>query len=1127
MRTNVPLLPGISGTLLPARFIAARDWRALAQSERDDARARTNLARRQADFDRWWRGVERNCGPATGIRAIADHVAAPLAGLLGYRVESMAFHGPRGTLTLASPHRVVASAAAARGAMAMIVLPWSSRPSMAWRDLAAHARALGSGWGFVLAPPHLSLVDCRGHAVRRSVEFLLPDAFSAPSIAAFQALAGARNARATRSDTGTTRLDAIVDEAARFADGVRRDLQQGVLAALTTLAGVIDGPPGARFDEALTIVYRVLFLLFAESRDLVPRRHPTYRDAYTVGALASQAVDARRHADARASRGLWAGLGAMTRLSRAGCEAGDLVVRPFNGHLFAREAAPSLEPAHAAPRPTRASMTQDQALGQALVALATRSAPGGRESIDYADLGVEQLGAVYERVLDLDPADRSTWLPPPAARHSRARKESGTFYTPQALCDFVVRRTLTPLVSGATADGILSLRVVDPAMGSGAFLVSACRFLAAAYERALVDEGRIAAVELDEDERADFRRLVAERCLFGVDANGAAVHVARLSLWLATLARGKPLTFLDHRLRVGNSLIGSWPDRLRRVPETTRRTSRPATLPFADLSTLEAPMRDVVRPLSALALRRDDTADDVRAKESAWRTISGADSPLRAWRLAADVWCARWFSPDAGSAAETRAVIDALLGGDRTIGASHLARRLAEGSEVAKRLGFFHWALEFPDVFYDDLGAARDRPGFDAVVGNPPWEMLRRDDGARTTPRPLVNFLRQSGMYPATDRGQVNLYQPFVERALSLARAGGRVGLVLPWGLAVDEGARSLRARLFDTTRLDVVVGLDNAAGLFPIHRGLRFMVVTTQPGGRTAGGRGRFGVRSAGELADLPGGDAELGETPWPVGFATDGAGLGGAARRIPDARRPGDLALAERLAREFPRLGDPQGWGAAFGRELNATEDKAAFGPTGLRVLDGRHLSPFRVAARASERRITPSAAERALSDGRYRRPRLGYRDVSGVGNRVSLIAAIVPAGIVTTHTVFCLRTPLPLLRQHFLCACFNSYVANAIVRLLMGGHVTTGLVEDLPMPVWQGGASDRRLARLAARLARSPWSADLEARLQAAVARRFGLDARTFAALLDGFPLVPAADRERAVGAFTRAGRRSVAI
>ena len=1112
------MLPGVGGSLLPARFLADGLWKAHATTEVSGwSRGRTHL-------ERWWRRVIETCGPATGIRALADLVATPLAGMLGFRVRGQVFDEPRATLTLAPRH-------GDGSPVAMLVLPWSSRPSVAWRDLVGQARAIGASWGFVLAPPHLSLVDVKAHAVRRSIDFTLPEVFEEPSFPAFWALANARSFADGPSDgrqPSSARLDLIVAASTAFREGVRRDLQVGVMEALAALGTVIDGGPASGFDEALTIVYRVLFLLFAESRDLVPRQHPVYGAGYTIGSLARQALDARAGATGAHAHGLWDGLGALTRLSRIGCDTGDLIVRPFNGRLFARHAAPSVEPDRAAARVTRTSARQDEALGTALVALATRSTTGGRETIDYADLGVEQLGAVYERVLDIDPTSRfERHARGRPARHSERRKTSGTFYTPQPLCDFIVRRTLTPLVSGATSDDILALRVVDPAMGSGAFLVSACRFLASAYEQALVEEGRVAPVEFGESERADVRRLVAERCLFGIDANPIAVQLARLSLWLATLAHGKPLTFLDHRLRAGNSLIGTSPDRLRRVPEDRHRAARQAVLPLIDMTALEAPMREVVRPMAELATRRDETVNDVRTKEAIWTSLCGERSPLRAWRAAADLWCARWFSRQGASAAETRAAIDGVLGGDPTLGTAQLARRLDDAAEASAAHGFFHWPIEFPEVFHDAFGTSRDRPGFDAVIGNPPWEMLRRDTAGTPPPRRLVEFIRRSGLYPSSDRGQVNLYQPFVERALTLARPRGRVGLVLPWGFAVDEGAATLRARLFETSRVDVILGLDNGAGLFPIHRGLRFMAVVTAMGGRTVEGRGRFGVRTAEELVRLPGGDADPGDRPWPMRFSTDGKnGSGGRARRIPDARRPGDLEVADRLARDYPRLGDPAGWGARFGRELNATEDKRAFGATGLPVIDGKHLAPFRVSVPVGGPRLPPGAAHRLLPDGRYHRDRLAYRDVSGVANRVSLIAAVVPAGVVTTHTVFCLRTRLSLEEQHFLCACFNSYVANAIVRLLMGNHVTTALVEELPMPVWRGSALDRRIARLGRRMTRARQSPEIEARLQAAVARRFGLDATTFAAIVGGFPLVPLSDRQRAVEAL-RARHRDVAV
>ena len=217
---------------------------------------------------------------------------------------------------------------------------------------------------------------------------------------------------------------------------------------------------------------------------------------------------------------------------------------------------------------------------------------------------------MYERVLDVDMprsdaattgSDRHRPGRSRAGGHSQLRKQSGTFYTPQALTEFVVRRTLAPLVAGRSADEILALRVVDPAMGSGAFLVAACHFLAGAYEQALVEEGRAGSPDFDDAERANARRLVAERCLAGVDLNPTAVQLARLSLWLTTLASGKPLSFLDHRLRHGNSLVGAAPADLARV-RAHHGHREPAALPLFDDLDLEHSLRRVAGPLADLGV---------------------------------------------------------------------------------------------------------------------------------------------------------------------------------------------------------------------------------------------------------------------------------------------------------------------------------------------------------------------------------------------------------------------------------------------------------------------------------------------------------------------------------------------
>ena len=1115
-------LPGVSGSLFPSRYLADA-W------PHERLRSLPPLQQMRQHLRRWWARVEMTCGPATGLRALFDLVAMPLFGVLGFRAKDVAFdrHQARGWLS--TP----------RGTpVGLVVLPWAERPSAVWRDVAGVARHVGAAWAFLVAPPFVALIDARGHAMRRDVEFTLPEALDDESFSRLWWLARAA-AFDPVAPAGPSAIDALIERAADYQDRVRDDLQHGVAEALAHLSQAIATAPGGprrrppagavhhgssptSFDEALTIVYRILFLLFAESRELLPVRAPVFAGAYAVTALAREAP--------REAAGLWEALAATTRLSRLGCRTGDLLVRPFNGRLFARRAAPSLErPVRVGRRPARGCVL-DVAAQRALVALGSRHGPGGREEIAYADLGVEQLGSVYERILDLDlpsppghAAPQRTTLTRRAV-HSVRRKETGTFYTPRSLAEFLVRRTLAPLVAGASSDAIGRLRVVDPAMGSGAFLVAACRFLAGAYERALIDEGRLTPADLDDQQRADIRRLVAERCLAGVDRNPVAVQLARLSLWLATLAQGKPLTFLDHRLRVGNSLVGASPADLLRSPG--RRPAAPAVLPLFEGEKLEDSLRRAALPLQAIADRRDDSVADVRAKEALWRQLVSEDSPLSPWRRASDLWCARAFWP-AGSTppgpAEWRATIDALFRADRSLPRAHLEARLTEADEIGRRRAFFHWALEFADVFYDRAGQPLARAGFDAVIGNPPWEMLRggetRDDDEALERRGLFSFVRDSGVYSACTRGHLNLYQPFVERALAICRGGGRIGLVLPWGLASDDGARELRQRLFDTAGVDTIVGLDNAGALFPIHRGLRFLVLTATNASATREVRARFGVKTAAELDDLPGRVESPEADAYPVRLSP---GLlrkvSGPALRVPDVRRPEDLALLERLTAKLPPLGDASGWQVTFGRELNATEDRTHFGTEGLPVLEGKHLSPFHVDLTGAVVRMDRAQALRRLPDRRFTRPRLGYRDVSGVSNRLSLIAAVVPAEALTTHTIFCLRSALPAGAQHLLCALLNSYVLNTIARLLMGGHLTTSLVEGLPAPIrGTDPRRERRLTALAARLARGSTSVHLAARLQADVARLYELDADEFARVLDGFPLVPAAERALAAQMF----------
>ena len=863
---------------------------------------------------------------------------------------------------------------------------------------------------------------------------------------------------------------------AALRDGVGEALEV-ITEAVAAAGGRSRGLP-ACFADATTAVYRVLFLLFAEARQLVPLWHPTYRRGYSIQALET------RIASGASSRGTWAALQAIARLAHAGATSGDLRVVAFNGRLFSPVRAPLLD--HLA--------LDDRPVARALEALCyTRSTPDGRARIAYGDLGVEELGSVYEGLLDREPPGGSGHEPGRSGRPSR-RKTTGTFYTPRMMADALVRETLAPLVEDRSADDVLALRVLDPAMGSGAFLVSAARFLEQAWERAC----ERTATAPGEPERVAVRRHIASRCLFGVDRSPMAVQLAQLSVWLATLAVDRPLSFLDHHLVAGNSLVGASPlDVLSRVPgREVAATPRPLEALFDWASALVS----VRSRRATLESRRDDTVSAVREKEALLRQL-GDDPGLTRWKRACDLWCAAWIER------LPRAVYHTLL--DGTLGRrAQVAPALhdidARVGAVARALACFHWPLEFPEVFLDEDGGVRAEGGFDAVIGNPPWEMLRadpaREAAAHEEGAAIVRFARASGLYRAQGRGHANQVQLFVERALQLTRPGGRVGLLVPATLLSDDGSGALRCALILANGLESITVYDNRHAIFPIHRGVRFATLVATRFGRTDAVRCRFGLTApSGEQTPAAPGTTAL--TPALI------ERLGGPGLAIPELPGEADVRLVERLVRAHPALGSADGWHVRFGRELNATDDRDCFadratGATGWPVVEGRHLSPFRVSLDRVTRVADPDRASSRLGDpARAARARLAYRDVAAATNRTTLIAAIVPARTVTVHTVFCLRDRLPLPEQRVLCALLNSFVANYLARRWVTTHVTTAIVEALPIP---------RIGR------HSPLFRRLH---DAALALAFGITDEEYAHVLTTFPLFAAAERLAAAERFSR--------
>ena len=509
-------------------------------------------------------------------------------------------------------------------------------------------------------------------------------------------------------------------------------------------------------------------------------------------------------------------------------------------------------------------------------------------------------------------------------------------------------------------------------MGSGAFLVAACVYLAHAYEAALVRSGSCHATDFGPPEHAAIRRTIAERCLFGVDSNPMAVQLACLSLWLATLAADRPLTFLDHHLQAGDSLLGTWLSCLSQPPSDRQRRDRHTTLPLFDEVATGDAIRQTLPLRFKLASGPNDTPEQVREKERALASLSRPDTAISKWKRVANLWCARWFSSPATRmpASAFGALSDRILTGSMALPPAMATPYLTEAETIAASRRFFHWELEFPEAFFEASGARLAVPGFDAVITNPPWDMIRADAGSpndrernRLDTGSILRFTRDSGVYRSQSDGHPNQYQLFIERAVALTRSGGRMGLVLPSGLAADHGSAPLRRMLLSTCAVDGLVGFDNRQAVFPIHRSTRFLLLTATSGAPTTEIGCRLGEHNPSVLETAD--DEGHRDDPWFTLRVTPTLlhHLSGRDLAIPDLRTPIDLVIAERAAALFPPLGDERAWAARFGRELNATDDRTYFreAGSGQPIVEGKQIEPFRVNLAAARHSIRPRDAQR----------------------------------------------------------------------------------------------------------------------------------------------------------------------
>ncbi len=524
----------------------------------------------------------------------------------------------------------------------------------------------------------------------------------------------------------------------------------------------------AFYRALLRLVYRFLFLLVSEERGLMGR-NPLYLEHYGVTRL-------RRLTERRAAWtddvDLWHSLRALWMAFTDEKMAALLGVPPLNGDLFARL---TLDDAVLANRDLL------QAIWHLTWYQEDRSAPPRR--VNYAALDTEELGSVYESLLDYHPAVVFTGRRP---RFDLApgseRKSTGSYYTPPPLVNELVRSALEPVIAerlkGAAdpEQALLSIKVCDPACGSGHFLLAAARRLGMELARVRTGEDQPAPERV----REAVRDVVAH-CIYGVDKNPLAVELTRVALWLESHAAGKPLTFLEHRIKHGDSLVGVFDlealkeglpdgafkplhgeDRARaRQAKRSNEKERTATL-FQHAFARQA-LERFSASLQQLDAMPNATLDDVRAKERAWQALQGSPEWQRL-HLAADAWTAAFFQPfRAGDAAApiTTAVVQEALSTGRIADARVAGRVL----ELRQTSDFFHWPLEFAEVFQTG--------GFDVVLGNPPFmggKRISSSFGAKYRHWLDVEF---SPFINTAD-----LCAAFFRRAFDLLRPGGRLGMI-------------------------------------------------------------------------------------------------------------------------------------------------------------------------------------------------------------------------------------------------------------------------------------------------------------------------------------------------------------
>ena len=789
----------------------------------------------------------------------------------------------------------------------------------------------------------------------------------------------------------------VLDEGRVYEERVAADLSALVFKQVfpKLAQAIAEAAPTAALSEArdaaLILLYRLLFILYAEDRDLLPVRDNRYDDYGLRDKVRGDIGRRKSQGDtfsASAAR-YWSIIDDLCRAIDQGDAS--IGLPPYNGGLFDRQRTPLLATVRLG----------DAVMADVIDALSFEVTDQGRHYINYRDLSVQQLGSIYERLLEYEVVRAGNAIN--VRPNVFARKGSGSYYTPDDLVNVILKETVGPLVESCTeafahrarsvrpladlkrldpAERLLELKICDPAMGSGHFLVSLVDYLADSVIAAIAEaqatvEGYVSplteridairstiltnaqergwTIDAEQlDDRHIIRRMVLKRCVYGVDKNPMAVELAKVSLWLHTFTVGAPLSFLDHHLRCGNSLFGCWARQgiekmsagghglfihepvnraadaantmqvVEHLTDAEIAEANRSAQTFAEVEAMTAPLDAFLSLLHALDWLDIRDSDDTAALHAFFEGRLGdpldiaqgkvegpvrasplplrgdaqhARPPVRPERSVSEVEGAVRASPLPlrGDAQHARPPVHpersvsevegaATPAGERFAGLLERARGLMDEER------FLNWQATFPGV-WTNLKNAEPDGGFDAVIGNPPWDRIklqqvewfaarrpeiahaqRASDRKRmiaaleTAGDPLshdfakaseratttTRMARTCGDYPLLSRGDVNLYSLFVERAMTLVKPTGMVGLLVPSGIASDKTAAAFFQGVATEGRLRALYDFENKKVFFPdVHASFKFCVFVASPSPIEDPANCAFYLHSVDELSD------------------------------------------------------------------------------------------------------------------------------------------------------------------------------------------------------------------------------------------------------------------------------------